>query len=141
MHGRISGFLIFVESVFQTSVEFEPGWNKTTFYETAVPMSTYLVCFIVCDFLFTENTITAPGHTIPVRRLPFSSRNIPYENVFASIRWKGSIHTRGASSLWCLICMKTPVKTHFHNDSTIGSVSCVWFCLVLWITIVGITRQ
>ncbi|KAJ1206147.1 hypothetical protein NDU88_001556 [Pleurodeles waltl] len=43
----------------ESTVEFQPGWNRTTF-QKSVPMSTYLVCFAVHQFI-PERRMSASG--------------------------------------------------------------------------------
>lgn len=42
----------------------EAGWMKSVF-DKSVPMSTYLICFVVCDFV-EKNTTTQNGVLVSV---------------------------------------------------------------------------
>lgn len=58
----ISKIKLIIFPFLQQTVQLGDGWSRTTF-EKSVPMSTYLVCFAVHQFLWVERT-SASG--IPV---------------------------------------------------------------------------
>ena len=44
----------------QSTTVLDDTWQETRF-ETSVKMSSYLVCFIVCDFKYKSNTVSNNG--------------------------------------------------------------------------------
>ncbi|NWR72530.1 AMPE aminopeptidase, partial [Centropus unirufus] len=60
----------------QQTVELGNGWNRTTF-EKSVPMSTYLVCFAVHQFLWVEK-ISASGKPLRVYAQPLQLHTAEY---------------------------------------------------------------